>query len=165
MSSRPLFAIGFCLVSSAPVAGAENAQPAADRPPNIILVTADHMGTIHIGANGSPHMRTPNMDRLADEGVSFTRFYTVGVACMPNRASLFTGRYPHSHGVMSNGIPLPETEITLTHVLAEAGYETGQMGKLHFWPHSRRNHRGPHPAYGFHEMRLSDEPGVSALVF
>jgi arylsulfatase A-like enzyme len=99
------------------------------------------------------------MDRLAREGVTFTLCTTVGVACAPNRASLFTGRYPHSHGVISNGIKMPETEVTITHVLREAGYYTGQMGKLHFWPHSRRNHREYHPPYAFHQMRLSDEPG------
>lgn len=99
------------------------------------------------------------MDRLVRDGVTFTHCTTVGVACAPNRASLFTGRYPHSHGVMSNGIKMPETEVTLTHVLRNAGYYTGQMGKLHFWPHSRRNHREYHPQYGFHQMRLSDEPG------
>jgi len=99
------------------------------------------------------------MDRLARQGVSFTHCFTVGVACAPNRSSLMTGRYPHAHGVISNGIPMPEDEVTLTHILRGAGYYTGQMGKLHFWPHSRRNHREYHPPYGFHQMQLSDEPG------
>jgi len=99
------------------------------------------------------------MDRLAREGVTFTLAHTVGVACSPNRCSLMTGRYPNAHGVWSNGVKMPENEVTLTHELGHAGYYTGQMGKLHFWPHSRRNHREYHPPYGFHQMRLSDEPG------
>ncbi|MGH9657773.1 MAG: sulfatase family protein [Bryobacteraceae bacterium] len=127
--------------------------------PNIVLITGDHLRWDHVGANGNGAIRTPNLDRLARDGASFTHCCTVGVACSPNRASLFTGRYPHAHGIMSNGIPLPESEVTLTHVLREAGYYTGQMGKLHFWPHSRRNHREYHPPYGFHQMRLADEPG------
>ncbi len=131
----------------------------ASRRPNVILITGDHLRWDHVAANGNPAIVTPHMDRLAREGVTFTRAHTVGVACAPNRSSLMTGRYPNAHGVMSNGIKLPESEITLTHLLREHGYYTGQMGKLHFWPHSGRNHREYHPPYGFHQMRLSDEPG------
>jgi len=129
------------------------------RRPNIVLITGDHLRWDHVAINGNPAILTPHMDRLARGGVTFTLCTTVGVACAPNRASLFTGRYPSSHRVMSNGIKMPENEVTLTHLLREAGYYTGQMGKLHFWPHSGRNHREAHPAYGFHQMRLSDEPG------
>jgi len=141
--------------------GAAGAAPlaASAKLPNIILITGDHLRWDHVAANGSPHMVTPNMDRLAKEGVSFTMAQTVGVACAPNRCSLFTGRYPSVHGVLRNGVKMPEEEVTLTHVLRDAGYYTGQMGKLHFWPHANRNHREYHPPYGFHQMRLSDEPG------
>ena len=127
--------------------------------PNIILITGDHLRWDHVAANGNEAIITPHMDRLASEGTTFLSHFTVGVACAPNRASLMTGRYPHSHGVMSNGIQMPQDEVTLTHVLRDAGYYTGQMGKLHFWPHKDRDHREAHPPYGFHQMRLSDEPG------
>ena len=137
---------------------ARQAAPLARRP-NIILITGDHLRWDHVAANGNPSIRTPRLDELARDGVSFTLHFTVGVACAPNRSSLMTGRYPNAHGVISNGIPMPENEVTLTHLLRHAGYYTGQMGKLHFWPHARRNHREVHPAYGFHQLRLSDEPG------
>ena len=127
--------------------------------PNIVLITGDHLRWDHVAANGNDAILTPHMDRLAREGVTFRAHFTVGVACAPNRASLMTGRYPHAHGVISNGIKMPQDEVTLTHVLREAGYYTGQMGKLHFLPHKDRDHREPHPPYGFHQMRLSDEPG------
>jgi arylsulfatase A-like enzyme len=140
------------------LAGAPAAAQAVRRP-NIILITGDHLRWNHVAANGNPAIVTPHMDRVAREGVTFTLCTTVGVACAPNRASLFTGRYPNAHRLMTNGIPMPQTEVTLTHVLRDAGYYTGQMGKLHFLPHSGRNHREPHPPYGFHQMRLSDEPG------
>ncbi|MGH9338612.1 MAG: sulfatase family protein [Acidobacteriota bacterium] len=144
------------LVGSAP-GGEVQAQ---ERPPNILLITTDHMRVDNIAANGAPWMRTPSLDRLVREGMSFKRAFINGIACSPSRASLMTGRYPRHHGVRTNGIPLPEDEITLTHVLREAGYYTGQFGKLHFWPHSGdRNHRGYHPPYGFHEMQIADEPG------
>lgn len=130
-----------------------------DEYPNIVLITGDHLRWDHIAANGNDAIVTPHMDRLAREGVSFRAHFTVGVACAPNRASLMTGRYPHAHGVISNGVKMPQDEVTLTHVLREAGYYTGQMGKLHFLPHKDRDHREPHPPYGFHQMRISDEPG------
>ena len=127
--------------------------------PNIVLITGDHMRWDHIAANGNPAMITPFMDELANTGSTFRSCFTVGVACTPNRASLMTGRYPSSHGLISNGIMMPEDEVTLTHVLRDAGYYTGQMGKLHFMPHKDRDHREPYKPYGFHQMRLSDEPG------
>jgi arylsulfatase A-like enzyme len=133
--------------------------PAAGERPNIVLITGDHLRWNHVAANGNPAIQTPRMDALAAAGTSFRTCCTVGVACAPNRASMMTGRYPNAHGLMVNGIKMPEDEITLTHVLRGAGYYTGQMGKLHFWPHSGRNHREAHPAYGFNQMRLSDEPG------
>ena len=128
--------------------------------PNVLLITTDHMRMDNVAANGYPWMQTPNLDRLAREGVSLKRAFIVGIACQPSRASLMTGRYPSHHGVRTNGIALPEDEVTITHLLREAGYYAGQFGKLHFWPHSgNRNHRGYHPPYGFHEIEIADEPG------
>ena len=139
--------------------GSERAAPSNQRGPNIVMMTADHMRVDNIAANGAPQMVTPVLDNLVRRGVTFTMCHTVGIACAPNRASLFTGRYPHSHGIMANGIKLPEQEVTLTRVLRDRGYYTGQFGKLHFWPHSARNHREFHPWWDFHQMLLSDEPG------
>ena len=116
--------------------------------PNIVLITGDHLRWDHIAANGNPALITPNMDRLVREGVTFRSTFTVGVACTPNRASLMTGRYPNAHGLISNGIMLPDDEVTLTHVLRDFGYYTGQMGKLHFMPHKDRDHREPYKPYG-----------------
>lgn len=147
--------------AASPAAGSSVSAQAetAGRRPSIVLITTDHMRVDNIAANAAPHMVTPVLDRLVNRGVTFSLCNTVGVACAPNRASLFSGRYPHAHGVMSNGIEMPEDEVTLTHVLRDSGYYTGQFGKLHFLPHSARNHRGYHPPYGFHQMLLSDEPG------
>ena len=139
--------------------GAAQQRSPVGRLPNVVLITGDHLRWDHVAINGNTSILTPHMDRVARQGVTFTLCTTVGVACAPNRASLFTGRYPNAHRLITNGIPMPENEVTITHVLRDAGYYTSQMGKLHFLPHSRRNHREPHPTYGFHQMRLSDEPG------
>ena len=127
--------------------------------PNIILITLDHFRVDNVAANGYPHMLTPNMDQLVKGGQSFVNYQIAANACMPSRASLFSARFPQNHGVITNGVPMPEDEICIQHVLQENGYFTGQIGKLHFWPHKERDHRGPHPPYGFDEMLLSDEPG------
>lgn len=134
-------------------------QPATERP-NVLVITLDHLRADSVGANGSAWMRTPHLDRLVRDGVSFRHAFINGIACSPSRASLFTGRYPRHHGVRTNGVPLPESAVTLTHVLRDAGYYTGQFGKLHFLPHGGdRNHRAVHPSYGFHELQIADEPG------
>ena len=156
-----LLALALALVPP-PLPGQAEYFPAPEPPPgapNIILITGDHLRWDHVAANGNPALITPHMDALVEAGVTFRHAYTVGVACTPNRASLMTGRYPNAHGLISNGIMLPEDEVTVTHVLRDAGYYTGQMGKLHFMPHKDRNHREPYKSYGFHQMRLSDEPG------
>ena len=127
--------------------------------PNIILITLDHFRVDNVAANGYPHMLTPNMDQLVKGGQSFVNYQIAANACMPSRASLFSARFPQNHGVITNGVPMPEDEICIQHVLQENGYFTGQIGKLHFWPHKERDHRGPHPPYGFDEMLLCDEPG------
>src|SRR5574341_792254 len=85
---------------------------APQRRPNIVLITGDHLRWDHVAINGNPAIITPRMDRLAQQGVTFTLCTTVGVACAPNRASLFTGRYPNAHRLMTNGIPMPENEVT-----------------------------------------------------
>ena len=126
--------------------------------PNVLLITADHMRYDCMGCV-NPAAITPSLDRLAGGGVLFERLYVQNPLCMPSRASIFTGRYPSNHGVRTNGIPLPEREVTLAHVFAQEGYRTIQVGKLHFTPHKDRDHAAAHPRYGFHEMVLSDEPG------
>lgn len=161
--SVAVFAVVVSLLPSRASAQAEFFPPSpgitVDEYPNIVLITGDHLRWDHIAANGNEAIITPRMDQLIREGATFRYHFTVGVACMPNRASLMTGRYPNSHGVIVNGVKLPQDEVTLTHVLRDKGYYTGQMGKLHFWPHKDRDHREMHPPYGFHQMRLSDEPG------
>ncbi len=127
--------------------------------PNIVMFTTDHQRYDCLGINGNPVIQTPTLDRLASEGVNFARMYGQNPVCMPSRASIFTGRYVSNHGVRINGIPLPHSEITLPAALGAAGYHTGQLGKVHFTPHSGRDHEAPHHHYGFDTLVLSDEPG------
>jgi len=104
----------------------------SDRP-NILLIMTDDQGYGDIGAHGNPIIRTPNLDRLATEGVTLDRFYVCPV-CAPTRASLMTGRYNYRTGAIDTyrGRAMMDTEeVTLAEYLRDAGYRTGIFGKWH----------------------------------
>src|SRR5688500_17263519 len=87
-----------------------------------------------LGARGNEGIRTPHLAGLAADGTRCTRACVQNPICMPSRATLFTGRYPRSHRVWTNGVSLPEEEMTLADVLGVTGYRTASFGKLHFTP-------------------------------
>lgn len=99
--------------------------------PSYILFITDQQRFDHLGCNGHPVLKTPNIDELAAEGVAHDRFYVASPVCMPNRASLMTCRMPSSHGVRSNGIPLARSNVTFVEMLRAAGYDTALIGKSH----------------------------------
>ncbi len=105
-------------------------------PPNFVLLFADDLGYGDLGCYGHPIIRTPNLDRLARQGIRLTSFYAAAPTCSPSRASLLTGRYgircglpytigPESTRALSRDVP------TLAEVLKEAGYATAAIGKWH----------------------------------
>ena len=103
----------------------------ANTQPNVLLILTDQHRADHVGFAGNTEVRTPNLDALAAESVVFERTYVANPICMPNRASLFTGVMPSSHGTRYNGIPLDWSANTFARVLREAGYRTGYFGKCH----------------------------------
>ncbi|MEN9636783.1 MAG: hypothetical protein RL077_5187 [Verrucomicrobiota bacterium] len=103
---------------------------AADRP-NIILLLPDQMRASAMGVAGNPDVQSPNIDRLAREGIRFKRTYANVPVCCPARAILLTGTYPHVNGMMANDLRLRESEITIAETLRGAGYRTGFVGKWH----------------------------------
>ncbi|MFW5474933.1 sulfatase-like hydrolase/transferase [Knoellia sp. CPCC 206450] len=99
--------------------------------PNVLMLCTDQQRFDALGAAGNPHIHTPNLDRLADEGVLFESCYVQNPVCSPSRASLMTGRYVPNHGLHANGVDLdPGTEL-FTRRLADSGYDCGLVGKLH----------------------------------
>ncbi|MDG2033138.1 MAG: sulfatase-like hydrolase/transferase, partial [Rhodospirillales bacterium] len=99
--------------------------------PNFLFIITDQHRADHIGCYGNEIVQTPNMDALAARGLTFDRYYVASPTCMPNRASLATGRMPSATGVTTNGYPLPLDSVTLMDLLAAAGYRTSLMGKSH----------------------------------
>lgn len=100
--------------------------------PNIIFIMCDDLGWGDVGFNGNAEVKTPNLDRLARQGITFNRFYSAGAVCSPTRASCLTGRHPDRMGIVTaNAGHLKPQEITLPELLKEAGYSTGHFGKWH----------------------------------
>ncbi len=109
---------------------------AADRPPNVVIIFTDDQGYADVGDFGAKGFATPNLDRLAREGVKFTNFHVAQAVCSASRAALLTGCYPNRigiHGALgpnaSHGIHADET--TLAELLKARGYATGMAGKWH----------------------------------
>jgi arylsulfatase A-like enzyme len=109
--------------------------------PNLVLIFADDLGYGDLACFGSKTNQTPNLDRMAAEGVKLTQFYTPMPFCAPSRAALLTGRYPFRNGMVNNPFPdgppagdkigLASSEITLAETLKSAGYATSIIGKWH----------------------------------
>ncbi len=130
---RLLSALGCALLV---LTGIASAAPAPTSPPNIILIFCDDLGYGDLGCYGAKDIPTPNLDRMAAEGVRFTDFYAAASVCMPSRAALLTGCYPPRVGITANVHPhenwgLHPRETTLAEILQKKGYATGIIGKWH----------------------------------
>jgi arylsulfatase A-like enzyme len=99
--------------------------------PNILIIYPDQLRADTIGCAGNPVIKTPNIDRLAGEGMQFNNAYVSFPICCPFRASLLTGKYAQSHGMIQNHFPLRGDQDFLAQMLKDAGYQTGYIGKWH----------------------------------
>lgn len=119
------------------------ASPAQQNPPrvstgkpNFIIIFTDDQGYQDVGCFGSPNINTPNLDRMADEGMKFTDFYVAASVCSPSRAALLTGCYPPRVGITKvlfprDSIGLNPDEVTIADILKAQGYITACVGKWH----------------------------------
>src|SRR5687768_2885840 len=114
------------------LAAASWARAEEPRKPNVLWISADDLAPYMVGCWGNGRVKTPNIDRLAADGMRFDRAYCNSPVCTASRQSFLTGRYPRTIGVTLLSTPLPESETTLAELLREAGYDTAAIGKMHF---------------------------------
>jgi arylsulfatase A-like enzyme len=107
------------------------ASGADEQRPNFVLMMGDDHGWEETGYNGHPHVKTPVLDEIAATGLCFERFYAAHPSCSPTRASFLTGRHPNRMGTFAPGWSLRPEEITIAHLLGQAGYRCGHFGKWH----------------------------------
>ena len=106
-------------------------QSAFAQQPNIIYIMSDDHDNDAISAYNKQFMQTPNIDRLAKEGIRFNKAFVGNSICAPARATLLTGQHSHKNGVKNNSTPFDTTKITIAHHLHNAGYQTALIGKWH----------------------------------
>jgi arylsulfatase A-like enzyme len=99
--------------------------------PNILWICTDQQRFDTIASLGNPHIRTPNLDRLAAEGTAFTHAFAQNPVCTPSRACFLTGRYPRTTRARQNGQDIPADEVLFPRMAADLGYDCGLSGKLH----------------------------------
>ncbi|MCD6361924.1 MAG: sulfatase, partial [Armatimonadetes bacterium] len=125
--------------------------------PNLLFVFADQMRAQDCGFMGSGEVRTPHLDRIAREGVTFTNAVSTCPVCTPYRASLLTGRYPLSLGMVQNDVRLSTEVTSIAHVLRDEGYRTGYVGKWHLDGQYRGGFTPPGPRrQGFDYWRVAN---------
>lgn len=131
MRRIPLILLGVLCTAVFPASAAEPKKGAGGELPNIVLMYIDDLGYGDLGCYGCTDIPTPNIDRLATEGVRFTASYITNPPCCPSRCSLMMGQYAQRFGKygMSRGLPIPEDRPTLARFLQDRGYATGQIGK------------------------------------
>ncbi|MFB2118137.1 sulfatase [Parapedobacter sp. 2B3] len=136
-STGPLLLSAMCLVSA--VADAQVAP--ARQKPNVVIIFTDDQGYQDVGVFGSPDIQTPNLDRMAAEGVQFTNFHAAQAVCSASRAALLTGCYPNRlgiHGALDHTAKhgLHPDEMTIAEMLKPLGYHTAAIGKWHLGHHT-----------------------------
>lgn len=151
--------------------------------PNVILICVDEWRGDCLGAEGHPHVQTPNLDELARRGTRFRHAYSATPTCVPARVALFTGQSQERHGRVGyeEGVPFDAVHpVTLQGEFRRAGYQTQAIGKLHVYPersrvgfddvllhdgflhHARRGHRRDFKFFDDYVPWLRRQPGVSA---
>ena len=159
--NRKFLAKLFFIISS--LSGFVEMSAAKLEKPNVIFIMADDLGYAELGSYGQKKIKTPNLDRLASQGMRFTRNYSGNAVCAPSRCVLMTGKHPGHAFVRNNGEikpegqrPIPKDEITIAELLRNQGYSTGAFGKWGLgFPSSEGDpiHQGFDRFYGYNCQR------------
>jgi arylsulfatase A-like enzyme len=160
-------AVGFGFIGWITSESMANVKIAADnKKPNIIFILADDLGWAELGCYGNTFNETPNLDRLAKQGMRFTDAYAAAPVCSPYRAALMTGQYPARVGITDYLRPndknhLSTQYITIAETLKKTGYVTGIIGKWHLTGYDNHGAKElPPSVHGFDEIIISENRGI-----
>lgn len=133
IKSTYLFAFAVSLLAILGFTFVKNKAKKVDEPkkPNVVIILTDDQRWDALGVSGNPYLKTPNIDKLAAEGVFFKNYFCTTSLCSPSRASILSGVYAHTHGVVNNFTDFPVDRPNMAGVLHSAGYETAYIGKWH----------------------------------
>ena len=137
-----------CLIAAVALAACGSctrSAPPEARKPNILFVLLDDLRWNAPSYAGNPHVNTPNIDRIAREGITFQNAFCTTSLCSPSRASILSGVYAHRHGVTNNFTEYPSAMRSFPQSLREAGYETAYIGKYHMG----ENNDEPRPGFDY----------------
>ena len=123
--------------------------------PNFVLLMGDDHGWDEVGYNGHPHIKTPVLDEMASQGLRLDRFYSGHPTCSPTRGSFITGRHPNRYGTFAPNWSIRPEEISIAHILGNAGYACAHYGKWHLGPVKSDSPTNP-GAMGFDEWLSHD---------
>jgi N-acetylglucosamine-6-sulfatase len=132
----------FLGAAAAAAAAAHAGCARRDRRPNVVFILTDDQRWDCLGCAGHPFLKTPNMDRLANEGVRFANAFVTNSLCSPSRASFLSGLYPHRHRVINNFTEYPDTLPSYPRALHAAGYNTAYIGKWHMGENNDEHRSG-----------------------
>ena len=145
MRTRPACLILAVLIPMAAACRREPPRVGAPGRPNILFVLLDDLRWDAVGYAGHPHLKTPHIDSIANEGVNFRNAFSTTSLCSPSRASLLSGLYAHKHGVTNNFTEFPASGRSFPSVLQQAGYATAYIGKYHMG----EDNDAPRPGYDY----------------
>ena len=124
------------------------------RSPNLLFILTDQWRAQATGYAGNPDVKTPHLDKLAQESVNYSNAVSNCPVCSPYRASLMTGQYPLTHGVFLNDLQLNTNAVSFAHAYNSAGYKTGYIGKWHLDGNGRREYIPPERRQGFEYWKV-----------
>jgi arylsulfatase A-like enzyme len=138
------------------LAGCQSSLQDKSKHQNVIFILTDQWRADALGYSGDPNVKTPNLDAFANKAVNFSNTVSVCPVCTPYRASLLTGKFPTTTGMMLNDIYLPLEENCMAEIFVDAGYKTAYIGKWHLDGHGRKNNVAPERRQGF-QFWMADE--------
>jgi arylsulfatase A-like enzyme len=165
MSNKFFFLFSFFLfLFSASCHGIKNKKTTQHNKPNIVYILADDLGYGDLSCYGQTHFSTPNIDKLAQEGMLFTQHYAGSTVCAPSRSSLMTGMDTGHTPIRGNKetetgqLPLPKESYTVAELLKENGYATGAFGKWGLGASGSEGdplNQGFDTFFGYHDQKLA----------